>query len=237
MHTIIKFKNQERTNQHEIQNQRHPLSIYLHPRSVAAFHLWMVGRQPHCRAVLGGQRIHVGASEAALLPDASAHAGRAVLLPWKNASQLPLGAYPRNLVRHDFYCRSFLYTEWYPRNKLRLDQYCTIFCRRYLRPLRGKWCLPKWEGRKAHPFFRDFAPLNRGIFHLYGISATARHLPVNNFSISIVLFVHPPFHTHDHIMLQYLPGYGLPKELSFLSAFLCRKFDASLLPPVDPNHS
>ena len=56
----------------------------------------------------------------------------------KNASQLPLGAYPRNLVRHDFYCRSFLYTEWYPRNKLRLDQYCTIFCRRYLRPLRGK---------------------------------------------------------------------------------------------------
>ena len=37
--------------------------------------LFSAGRQ------LGGQRIHVGASEAALLPDASAHAGRAVLLP------------------------------------------------------------------------------------------------------------------------------------------------------------
>ena len=110
-----------------------PFSLHLHPRSAAAFHLWMVGRNRIVGRVLGGQRIHVGASEAALLPDASAHAGRAVLLPWKNASQLPLGAYPRNLVRHDFYCRSFLYTEWYPRNKLRLDQYCHYICRRYLR--------------------------------------------------------------------------------------------------------
>lgn len=81
MHICMNQLTQERTNQHEIQNQRHPLSLYLHPRSVAAFHLRMVGRQPHRRTVLGSQRIHMGALKAALLPDASAHAGRAVLLP------------------------------------------------------------------------------------------------------------------------------------------------------------
>ena len=81
----------------------------------------MVGSKPHRRAVLCRQRIHMGASETDLLPDASAHAGRAVLLPRKNASQLPLGAYPRNLVRHDFHRRSLLYTERYPRQELRLD--------------------------------------------------------------------------------------------------------------------
>ena len=81
MHICMNQLTQERTNQHEIQNQRHPLSLYLHPRSAATFYLRMVGRQPHRRTVLGGQRIHMGASEAALLPDASAHAGRAVLLP------------------------------------------------------------------------------------------------------------------------------------------------------------
>ena len=89
MHICMNQLTQERTNQHEIQNQRHPLSLYLHPRSVAAFHLRMVGRQPHRRTVLGSQRIHMGALKAALLPDASAHAGRAVLLPRKNAGKLP----------------------------------------------------------------------------------------------------------------------------------------------------
>lgn len=43
MHICMNQLTQERTNQHEIQNQRHPLSIYLHPRSVATFHLRMVG--------------------------------------------------------------------------------------------------------------------------------------------------------------------------------------------------
>ena len=52
MHICTNQLTQERTNQHEIQNQRHPFSLHLHPRSAAAFHLWMVGRQPHCRAVL-----------------------------------------------------------------------------------------------------------------------------------------------------------------------------------------